>query len=387
MKKNTIFFIAFCPQRHEDKSMKKNISKIIKYILLALAIIIALIACYALYILISYDRIPDKSEISIENPSENILSQGEKYTIATYNIGFGAYGPEYSFFMDTGYMADGTYVQGKYGKGISKDLTIRNTEGAISELKELNTDMIILQEVDVKSSRAYKVNQYNLVKDSLSSYSSSYASNFHTPYLPYPFNDMHGKTEAGLVTLSKYKINSVERRSYPIADDLSKLFDLDRCFTVSRLAVDNGKELVLINSHMSAYDKGGIIRASQLELLTSVMSEEYNNGNYVVVGGDFNHILSEEMVGHFESGQLTPSWIAVLSDEDIPSGFAIAKAQNREEVSTCRSADIPYEKGVNYTAVIDGFIVSDNIEFSAINIETDYAWSDHQPVVLTITLK
>ena len=367
--------------------MKRKTPKFLKYTLLFLAILLVAILGYALYILFSYNRIEDKTPIEVENPVSQILSQGEEYTIATYNIGFGAYGPEYSFFMDTGYMADGTFMRGKYGKGISKEMTIRNTEGAISELVAIDADMVILQEVDVKSSRAYKVNQYSLVKESLPSYSASYSSNFHTPYLPYPFNDMHGKTEAGLVTLSKYKVESVERRSYPIADDLSKLFDLDRCFSISRLPVDNGKELILINSHMSAYDKGGVIRASQLELLTSVMMEEYNKGNYVIIGGDFNHILSEEMIGFFPAEQLTPPWIAVLSDDDIPEGFQIAKATNREEVSTCRSADIPYEKGVNYTAVIDGFIVSDNIEFSAFNIETDYAWSDHQPVVLTITLK
>jgi hypothetical protein len=77
----------------------------------------------------------------------------------------------------------------------------------------------------------------------------------------------------------------------------------------------------------------------------------------------------------------------VLSDDDIPEGFSIVKATNREAVSTCRAADIPYEEGVNYTAVIDGFIASDNLICEAVNIETNYAWSDHQPVVLTIQFK
>ena len=39
----------------------------------------------------------------------------------TYNAGFGAYSPEYSFFMDTGVMADsGKQVTGKYAKGMDK---------------------------------------------------------------------------------------------------------------------------------------------------------------------------------------------------------------------------------------------------------------------------
>ena len=41
---------------------------------------------------------------------------------------------------------------------------------------------------------------------------------------------------------------------------ITKFTDLDRCFLISRLGLDNGKELVLINVHLSAYDQGGTIR-------------------------------------------------------------------------------------------------------------------------------
>ena len=54
---------------------------------------------------------------------------------------------------------------------------------------------------------------------------------------------------------------------------------------------------------------------------------------------------------------------------------------------TCRSTDIPYTKGVNYTSVLDGFIVSDNIEATAINIDADFEYSDHNPVLLNFRLK
>ena len=45
---------------------------------------------------------------------------------------------------------------------------------------------------------------------------------------------------------------------------------------------ENGKNLYIVNSHMSAYDKGGVIRAKQLELLNKTMQQEYNKGNYVI---------------------------------------------------------------------------------------------------------
>ena len=55
-------------------------------------------------------------------------------------------------------------------------------------------------------------------------------------------------------------------------------------------------------------------------------------------------------------------------------------------MATCRGADIPYEPGVNYTTVVDGFIVSDNVAARAENIDADFAFSDHNPVALTFRL-
>ena len=50
------------------------------------------------------------------------------------------------------------------------------------------------------------------------------------------------------------------------------------------------------------------------------------------------------------------------------------------------TADIPYTKGVNYTSVLDGFIVSDNVTATAENIDADFMYSDHNPVKLTFKL-
>ena len=41
-----------------------------------------------------------------------------------------------------------------------------------------------------------------------------------------------------------------------------------------------GKTLVLVNSHASAYDEGGVIRAQQMEMLFSFMEEEYKKGGW-----------------------------------------------------------------------------------------------------------
>ena len=49
--------------------------------------------------------------------------------------------------------------------------------------------------------------------------------------------------------------------------------------------------------------------------------------------------------------------------------------------------DFPsYEKGVNYTVTVDGFIISDNVQAASLVVDNDFAWSDHQPVRMTFVL-
>ncbi|MEE0880980.1 MAG: endonuclease/exonuclease/phosphatase family protein, partial [Turicibacter sp.] len=342
---------------------------------------------YIVYMNSSYYRIEDDLSLEVINNQNLILEKDTEYSIMTYNIGFGAYDQEYSFFMNVGTMKDGTVMTGKSSRGVSEENVLKNTKGSINLINELATDFILLQEVDVKATRSYQINQKEMIENSLSDYGRVFALNFHSSYMLYPFHEPHGSVEAGLLTLSRYQISLAKRMSYPIDNSfLAKFLDLDRCFIVTRYEVANGKELVLINNHMSAYDEGGMIRAKQLELLNTVMKQEYDQGNYVIVGGDFNHVLNIDEEA-FSSEQLVPSWVNSLSDEELPDGMKIVNASNNLEVATCRDSDIPYTKGVNYVTILDGFIISDNIVAVAENIDADFMYSDHNPVKLTFKLK
>lgn len=367
---------------------KKNFGKkILITLACVLAALVLAVGGYVCYMQVQYYRIPDNTSLTVENPQGEPLAAGQEYTALTYNLGFGAYGPEYSFFMDSGVMADGTKITGKHGKALSRESVLDHTSGALAEIAKQDTDFVLLQEVDVKSHRSYKVNQVEAVREALPQYSSVFSNNFHSAYLLYPFQDPHGAVNSGLLTLSRAKIDEAVRRSYPVDNSfIVKFTDLDRCFAMHRIPVDNGRQLVLINSHMSAYDEGGLVRAKQLELLNQVMEEEYQKGNYVIVGGDFNHALGEKAAHAFMGQQQYPGWVSLLTNEDLSDGFSILTAKNEMEVPTCRSADMPWQPGVNFAAVVDGFILSDNIKASAENIQTDFEWSDHNPVRLTFTL-
>lgn len=360
---------------------------VLRGIIIIFLALILVVGGYVIYLQSNYYRIEDHAVLEVENNGENVLKTGDTYSVVTYNIGFGAYGPDYSFFMDTGEMKDGTKTSGKYGKAMSLESVETHTEGALGVIEDLDADFYLLQEVDVDADRSYHVNQKDFIKTAMAGYASVFANNFHSAYLFYPFNDPHGAVQAGLLNFSRYQISEAERRSYPVDNSfITKFTDLDRCFAQMRLPVEGGHELVLINSHMSAYDEGGTIRAQQLELLNSVMSEEYAKGNYVIVGGDFNHAMGEAVAEGFPSEQKFPAWVAVLTEDDLADGVGIVRAENELEVPTCRGADIVYTKGVNYTTVVDGFLVTDNVRATAENVDTDFAYSDHNPVKLQFEL-
>ena len=179
--------------------------------ILLLLIVVAVVG-YVAYMQIQYYRIEDNLVIFTETNREEQLGTDSSYTIMTYNIGFGAYSEDYTFFMDTGEMKDGTKTVGKSSRAESKEEACSNTEGSIGLLKEEDPDFLFIQEADEKATRSYQLNQVEMLKEAFSGYGSAYACNFHSAYLFYPILEPHGSVKAGMLTLGKYRIEESIRR-------------------------------------------------------------------------------------------------------------------------------------------------------------------------------
>ena len=258
---------------------KKIFKKIMISLLSIIGILLLIVGSYVAYVAIQYYRIEDNLDLTNDIYRSNTsldakdIDSSTELSILTYNIGFGAYNRDYDFFLDEGYMLDGTHVQGTHSRALSYDWAKTNTEGSINTVFNENVDFVTIQEIDVNAHRSYKINQYEEFLNKLNGYEGVFSSNFHTAYLMYPPTYPIGKSESGLATFSRYKIDKCTRKSYPVDKSFpTKLFDLDRCFSVSRYTLSNGKELVIGNSHMSAYDKGGVIRAKQLTYLSEFLA-------------------------------------------------------------------------------------------------------------------
>ena len=159
---------------------------------------------------------------------------------------------------------------------------------------------------------------------------------------------------------------------------------LDRCFMVKHFKLENGKELLVINTHNSAYDPGGILRKAEMDYFKKYLLSQYEKGNYVIVGGDWNQSppsFVPAFSGHpFDTIDLTyipahylPEDWTWLYDKTMPSN---------------RRVDAPYDRKTTMTTVIDFYLLSPNVQaLSVKTIDVGFAYSDHQPVIARMRLK
>lgn len=345
-----------------------------------LGIVLMGLIVYFLYVVLSYKRVKDNQPLEIQQRSAvESIRMGEVYRVMTYNIGFGAYTPEYTFFMDGG----------KRSIAESKDSVISCIQGSAGVARGYNPDFLLLQEVDLDATRSYHVNQKEYFDGMFSEYDNQAAVIYDSPFLFYPIWEPHGKSLSAIVVYSRYQIKSAIRRSLPISEGIKKYIDLDRCYSKSNIPVENGKNLCLYNVHLSAYGNDNIIRSAQIEMLANDMEQEYLAGNYIVCGGDFNHdLLEKEKV----SGKVE-SWAHPFPRKELPEHFSLGvdllsdEARNTQ-VKSSRSNDMPYDPRKTSVVTLDGFIISDNIgimEYDVLDVSFNY--SDHNPVTMSFKLK
>ena len=113
--------------------------------------------------------------------------------------------------------------------------------------------------------------------------------------------------------------------------------------------------------------------------------KEYEKGNYVVVGGDWNQCppdfdpytkMSKEEADYDQSN---------IAKDFMPSDWTWAYDKS---VNTNRKLVTEYKPNITFTTIIDFYLLSPNIEVKTIEgIELGFENSDHQPVKLVFSLK
>ncbi len=308
-----------------------------------------------------------------------VIPIGESLEILDWNIGYGGLDAGSDFVMDGG----------TQGLPESRDRVKENLQGISKLIKSADADFFLFQEVDRYSKRSYRVDQAEILSSLKSAYDSRFAMNFKVFFIPYPIHQPIGRVKSGLLSLSSYKTAESLRQQLPGRYSWpTRLFMLRRCISVSRYDTDiPGRSLYLANVHLSAYDDGGM-RKQQLEYLKQWMKELYSRGEYVILGGDWNSLFPGVAFDAFAPYTTTEKnlyWIQNIPENWTPEGWPWGWDP---DVPSCRTLDQAYIPGENFRTIIDGFLVSPNVQIDDVQTsDADFTYSDHNPVSLEFTLK
>jgi endonuclease/exonuclease/phosphatase family metal-dependent hydrolase len=308
------------------------------------------------------------------SPDSSLPVTDSIFSVVTWNIGYFGLGMKNDFFYDGGKMSR---PERNYYEECS--------EKALDYLSgSLKPDFLIFQEVDINSRRSYRNNQVNQIAGRLQGYGAAAAVNYKVLFVPVPVNNPMGKVESGLLTLSKYKTIESSRYAFPRGFSWPVgLFMLDRCFLLTRIPHPSSHDIVLINTHNEAFDDGSQ-RRQQMSVLRETMLKEYDKGNYVITGGDWNLNPVGFDPETLATGDIGQSIEPRLEQNFLPAGWQWAFDP---EIPTNRNVDQPYVRCTTPTTIIDFFVLSPNISLLEIKTEDlGFQWADHQPVRMKILL-
>lgn len=245
---------------------------------------------------------------SWKNPSS---LTGDTFSIMTYNIG-------YLSGMTNNLPVERTYT-----------LFEDNLHRVIEVFNKLEPDFIGFQEIDLHAERSYNVNQ----PDSIARYCgygfADISINWDKRYVAFPYwppSAHFGSILSAQAVLSRYPIMSSERIVFDKPKNNPFFYNgfyIDRLAEIATVKTGNGKELVIINVHLEAFEQ--YARIEQAEELLRI---------YRRFAGDFPVVL----IGDFNA---VPPYPEVIGTEDEESTITyFLKEPNTGEALLDRRFDI-----------------------------------------------
>lgn len=206
------------------------------------------------------------------------LTAKDELKLLNWNVQFMA-GKDYYFY----------YEGGSDTRPKSKDIA-RTTEEVARVIKSEDPDIILLQELDDGAKRTDHEDQLEnlleLIPDEYCYHTSAFY--WKASFSPHP--KILGSVGMKLSVISKYKIDDATRYQLALKPDnwFVRQFDLKRAVLEVRFPRKGGRDLVVFNTHLTAFAFGSNVRSRQIEEIRSLLKETSSEGNPWIIGGDFN---------------------------------------------------------------------------------------------------
>ncbi len=307
-------------------------------------------------------------------------------SFAIWNIGYTGLGVESNFFYDT---PSGFYYAGGRMIRPPHELSQKNLEGAEQFVSSTKADFFLLQEVDYASRRSYYANTFDSLRDQQSTYAAYYAPNYKNARVPIPLLQpwaAYGAVNSGVATFSRFQPQVSTRIQLPGQFGWpERVFSLDRCILLQRYTLANGHQLVLMNIHLSAYDADGSLKKEQMIFLRDIAMAEYEQGNYVIIGGDWNQCPPNFAFDTFAPGKTQGHQQYNIAPDYYPADWQWIYDPTQP---TNRKMRDVYAAGETFITLIDFYLTSPNLQTLQVKtIDQGFRYSDHQPVWMEVKLR
>ncbi|MEZ5952825.1 MAG: hypothetical protein R3C13_00835 [Hyphomonas sp.] len=289
--------------------------------------------------------------------------------VMIWNIGYSGLGEESDFQADGGKMLQPPSVA-----------TVRkNLAGIQDVLRSADADFVLMQEVAAPGFLTRGVNVLGGVRAALPDYAMTFSSDIRTFLFPRPISLKHGMATFRRVGASETNIHRLTDEPGAISGFIRRRYHVQATeFSAG------GQDWVIIDVHLSAFDEGASTRLTQLREVLDIAEAYYADGKAVVMGGDWNMRLAATDFP-YTSDESALFWVHDFPADQLADGWQLVFDP---AVPTTRTNEQPFSEGVNYRTIIDGLVVSPNVNVvAAKGIELHFKYTDHQPVVFTLEHK
>ncbi len=338
-----------------------------------LSLLFFLLFFYIVFVIFFTRQKAPSNAIIINEAQNNKNPLPQKIDLISWNIGYGGLGKESDFFIDG-------------GKNIlpkSKNLVKKNLAGIKKILTQIRGDIFLLQEVSTnKSLLSRNVEILTEIAKLFHDYFIIFRPDIATWGAIFPLKITHGTLTIAKERPIKTKIITLPYEDKPLGGIFRRHYALQ--VNYFPIKGKKTKQWVIVNLHLAAFDDGAKTRFEQLKAVFDFALKEYKNGNYVILGGDWNIELKKTNFPH-QTKEEYLFWKFTLPKDVVPKNWQIVIDENNP---TARSNYQPFIEGENYTAIIDGFIISPNVKIDKINtLNNGFEFTDHLPVIASFSTK
>lgn len=168
-----------------------------------------------------------------------------------------------------------------------------NLAALASQIRQRDPDLVFLQEVDRPSSRTGNVDQFQTLLNATGFPYGCFVTTWKLNYLPFPYwppSKHIGRIHSGQAILSRFPIESCERRPLPQPAEQPSWYNrsfLHRCLQLARVRLAPDRFVQVVNVHLEAFSQPN--REAQAKILADLVAG-VPAPMPLIVAGDFNSV-------------------------------------------------------------------------------------------------